>query len=155
MSVLSVCASVLTIQFGVRSTTVFGAVIAATGSIAAALIGQYWSFCLFYGLFVGAGEAMMLVPVSQLHGTEDVCRCPLFTLGYSSDSILLPTESRLSCHSVGSKRRIDWNVRSSISASIPSRYLWTTRCYSLGELHMVERGSSWSTVRQRSDNDRR
>ena len=74
MSVLSVCASVLTIQFGVRSTTVFGAFIAATGSIAAALIGQYWSFCLFYGFVIGAGEAMMLVPVSPIHRTG-VCVC--------------------------------------------------------------------------------
>jgi fucose permease len=64
MSVLSVFASVLTIKYGVRWTTVSGAFISTIGSILAAIIGDYWAFCLFYGFLVGAGEAIMLVPVS-------------------------------------------------------------------------------------------
>jgi len=64
MSVLSVFASILTIKYGVRWTTVSGAFISTIGSILAAVIGDYWAFCLFYGLLVGTGETLMLVPVS-------------------------------------------------------------------------------------------
>jgi fucose permease len=64
MSVLSVFASVSTVKYGVRWTTISGAFISAIGSIMAAIVGEYWAFCLFYGLLVGAGEALMLVPVS-------------------------------------------------------------------------------------------
>lgn len=66
MSISSVFASILTIQTGVRSTTIFGSIIATFGSILAAFIGSYWAFCVFYGLFIGIGEALMLVPVSHL-----------------------------------------------------------------------------------------
>ena len=64
MSVLSVFASILTIKYGVRWTTVSGAFIATIASILAAVIGDYWAFCSFYGLLVGTGETLMLVPVS-------------------------------------------------------------------------------------------
>jgi MFS family permease len=64
MSICSIFASVLTIKFGVRCTTVAGAFIATSGSILAAIVGNYWAFCLFHGLFIGAGEALMLVPAS-------------------------------------------------------------------------------------------
>jgi fucose permease len=67
MSILSVFASVLTVKYGVRWTTISGAFISAIGSIIAAVIGDYWAFCLFYGLLVGAGEAFMLVPVSFIY----------------------------------------------------------------------------------------
>ena len=65
MSVLSVVASVLTIKYGVRLTTVPGAFVSAMGSILAAIIGDYWAYCSFYGFLVGAGEAFMLVPVRR------------------------------------------------------------------------------------------
>ena len=64
MSILSVFASVLTIKYGVRWTTLGGAFISTMGSILAAVIGNYWAFCSFYGLLIGAGEALMLVPVN-------------------------------------------------------------------------------------------
>jgi fucose permease len=64
MSMLSVFASILTIKYGVRWTTLAGALISTTGSILAAVIGDYWAFCSFYGLLIGAGEALMLVPVN-------------------------------------------------------------------------------------------
>ncbi|CAF0873696.1 unnamed protein product [Rotaria sp. Silwood1] len=60
MSVFSVFASVLAIKYGVRWTTVLGAFISAIGSILAAVVGDYWAYCSFYGLLVGAGEAFML-----------------------------------------------------------------------------------------------
>lgn len=63
MSVLSLFASILTIKFGVRRITIAGACIATLGSVLAAVIGEYWAFCAFYGLVVGAGETLMLVPV--------------------------------------------------------------------------------------------
>ncbi|CAF1320096.1 unnamed protein product [Rotaria sordida] len=62
MSAFSVFASVLAIKYGVRRTTVSGAFISAIGSILAAVIGDYWAYCLFYGILIGAGEAFMLVP---------------------------------------------------------------------------------------------
>ncbi|CAF2503166.1 unnamed protein product [Rotaria sp. Silwood2] len=62
MSVFSVFASVLTIKYGVRWTTVSGAFISAIGSILAATVGDYWAYCSFYGVLIGAGEAFMLVP---------------------------------------------------------------------------------------------
>ncbi|CAF1169753.1 unnamed protein product [Adineta steineri] len=62
MSILSVFASILTIKYGVRWTTISGAFISSIGSILAAIIGDYWAFCLFYGFLVGTGETLMLVP---------------------------------------------------------------------------------------------
>jgi len=64
MSVFSVLASALSIKYGVRWITICGAFISTIGSILAAVIGDYWAFCSFYGLLIGAGEALMLVPVS-------------------------------------------------------------------------------------------
>ncbi|CAF1340427.1 unnamed protein product, partial [Adineta steineri] len=61
MSILSVFASILTIKYGVRWTTISGAFISTIGSILAAIIGDYWAFCLFYGFLVGTGETLMLV----------------------------------------------------------------------------------------------
>ncbi len=66
MSVMSVFASILSIKYGVRWTALSGAFISTIGSILAASIGDYWAFCSFYGLLVGAGEALMLVPVSLI-----------------------------------------------------------------------------------------
>ena len=63
MSVLSLFTSILTIKYGVRWITISAAFIATIGSILAAVIGDYWAFCTFYGFVVGVGETLMLVPV--------------------------------------------------------------------------------------------
>lgn len=63
MSISSVFASLLTIQCGLQWTIITGAFISTIGSILSAVIGEYWAFCFFYGLFIGIGEALMLVPV--------------------------------------------------------------------------------------------
>lgn len=78
MSVLSVFASVLTIKYGVRWTTLAGAFISTMGSVLAAVIGEYWAFCSFYGLLIGAGEALMLVPVSSISHRDNRCFSRLF-----------------------------------------------------------------------------
>ena len=65
MSIFSIFASILTIRVGVRWTTIVGSLIATVAFILAALIGDYWAFCLFYGVFLGIGEALMLVSVGR------------------------------------------------------------------------------------------
>lgn len=64
MSVSSIFASILSMKYGIRSTTLVGAFLSILGSILSAVIGEYWAFCLFYGIFLGTGEGLMLVPVS-------------------------------------------------------------------------------------------
>jgi fucose permease len=63
MSISSIFASILTIRVGVRWTTIAGSFIATLAFILSALIGDYWAFCLFYGVFLGIGKALMLVSV--------------------------------------------------------------------------------------------
>ncbi|CAF1041205.1 unnamed protein product [Didymodactylos carnosus] len=62
MSVFSILSSVLATKYSVRWTTLSGAIISSVGSLLAAVIGRFWSYCLFGGLMVGSGEAIMLVP---------------------------------------------------------------------------------------------
>ena len=73
MSVMSIFTSILTIKYGVRLITISGAFISTIGSISAAVIGSYWAFCLFYGIFIGIGETLMLVPVNFNH-MKKICR---------------------------------------------------------------------------------
>lgn len=91
MSISSVFASILTLQYGVRSTTISGSLIAMIGSIIAAFIGRYSTFCVFYGLFVGIGEALMLVPVSQISSLF-ISHSIISTLVCSGDSTVFSFE---------------------------------------------------------------
>lgn len=64
MSASSIFASVLSVKYGIRWTTLTGVFLSTLGSILSAVIGEYWAFCSFYGILIGIGQAMMLVPVS-------------------------------------------------------------------------------------------
>lgn len=105
MSVASVFASLLTIQYGLRWTIITGAFIATIGSILSAIIGQYWAFCSFYGLFIGIGEALMLVPVCIEYlnrKSPRICQAVLvIPLYFHSNRISLATATAVSGASIG------------------------------------------------------
>ncbi|CAF1522221.1 unnamed protein product [Adineta ricciae] len=90
MSVMSIFASILTIKYGVRLITINGAFISTIGSISAAVIGSYWAFCLFYGVFIGIGETLMLVPA--------ILAIPPY---FHSNRVSLATASAVSGASIG------------------------------------------------------